>query len=175
MPASWRLQRWTGSAYADIPATYPTAVNAYNQVGFSQISTTRLRIVMQSGQGSVGLLEVRAFVADPPGGTGWSPPATLVSPLTQVWQHVENTYPNLYGFRNYGWDQIMANGGSINYCVRWDTGASVTAAQRDQIHATLARQFKKWMDLMAGHDNWPYSTVPVKVVGWAVRDRAQLQ
>ncbi len=42
----------------------------------------------------------------------------------------------------------MANGGSLNYCVRWDTGATVTAAQRDQIHVTLARQVKKWMDLM---------------------------
>ncbi|MFD2357082.1 hypothetical protein ACFSTC_59250 [Nonomuraea ferruginea] len=69
----------------------------------------------------------------------------------------------------------MANGGSINYCVRWDSSATVTAAQRDRIHATLARQFKKWMDVMAGQEGWPYTNVPVKVVGWAVRDRNQLQ
>lgn len=178
IPASWKLQRWTGSAYADIPGTYPIAVNAYNKVTFaSAVSTTRLRVALQSGQGSVGLLEVKAWAADPPGGggTSWNPPSNLVTPLNEVWQHVESTYPNLYGFRNYGWDQIMANGGSINYCVRWDTSASVTAAQRDQIHATLARQFKKWMDLMAGHNGWPYGSVPLKVVGWAVRDRAQLQ
>ncbi|MFC5826333.1 hypothetical protein [Nonomuraea insulae] len=177
VPASWKLQRWTGSAYADIPGSYPIAVNAYNKVTFaSAVSTTRLRVALQSGQASVGLLEVKAWAADPPGGgTSWTPPANLVTPLNEVWQHVESTYPNLYGFRNYGWDQVMANGGSINYCVRWDTSASVTAAQRDQIHATLARQFKKWMDLMVGHNGWPYSSVPVKVVGWAVRDRAQLQ
>ena len=41
----------------------------------------------------------------------------------------------------------MANGGSINYCVRWDSSAPVTAAQRDQIHAALPRQFEKWMDV----------------------------
>ncbi|MFC4015929.1 hypothetical protein ACFOY2_52570 [Nonomuraea purpurea] len=176
VPSSWKLQYWTGSAYADISASYPVAANTYNKVSFTQVSTTRLRVVLQSGQGSVGLLEVRAFAADaPPSGSGWNPPGNLVTPLNEVWQHQESTYPNLYGFRNYGWDQVMANGGSINYCVRWDTGATVTAAQRDQIHATLARQFKKWMDLMAGHNNWPYTNVPLKVVGWAVRDRAQLQ
>ncbi|MEV0131960.1 hypothetical protein AB0H83_26285 [Dactylosporangium sp. NPDC050688] len=46
---------------------------------------------------------------------------------------------------------MLANRGSINYCVRWDSSAPVSAALRDQIHAALARQFKKWMDVMAGH------------------------
>ncbi len=111
----------------------------------------------------------------PTSSTGWNPPANLVNPLNQVWSHVESTYGNLYGFRNYGWDQVMANRGYVNYCVRWDSPASVTAAQRDAIHAALQRQFKKWMDVMAGHNAWPYTDVPVRVVGWAVRDRAQLQ
>jgi hypothetical protein len=105
----------------------------------------------------------------------WSPPANLVTPLNQVWQHQEQTYGNLYGFRNYGWDQVFANRGSINYCVRWDSSAPVSAALRDRIHASLARQFKKWMDVMAGHNGWPYQEVPLKVVGWAVRNRSTLQ
>ncbi|WP_211267087.1 hypothetical protein [Nonomuraea candida] len=174
VPASWRLQRWTGSAYADLPGTYPVAADAYNTVTFAQVSTTRLRVVLQSGQASVGLLEVKA-IGENGRQSGWNPPGNLVTPLNEVWQHQESTYPNLYGFRNYGWDQIMANRGSINYCVRWDSGATVSAALRDQIHAALARQFKKWMDVMRGHNNWPYADVPLKVVGWAVRDRAQLQ
>lgn len=114
-------------------------------------------------------------VTTPPPTSGWNPPANLVAALNEVWQHEESTYTNLYGFRNYGWDQVMANGGSVNYCVRWDSSASVTAAERDQIQAALARQFKKWMDVMAGHNGWPYATVALKVVGWAVRDRATLQ
>ena len=111
--------------------------------------------------------------------SGWNPPANLVQPLNEVWAHVEQTYSGGNGgwsrFRNYGWDQVVANGGFVNYCVRWDSGASVSAALRDQIHAALARQFKKWMDVMAGHNGWPYANVPVRVVGWAVRDRNQLQ
>ncbi|MFC7328872.1 hypothetical protein [Marinactinospora rubrisoli] len=105
----------------------------------------------------------------------WNPPANLVQPLDEVWRHVESTYPDLYGFRNYGWDQIMANGGSINYCVRWDSSAPVSATLRDEIHEALTRQFTKWMDVMAGHNEWPYDEVPVNIVGWAVRDRSTLQ
>jgi hypothetical protein len=107
--------------------------------------------------------------------SGWSPPSNLAGPLDEVWRHQESTYSNLYGFRNYGWDQIMANRGYLNYCVRWDSAATVSTAQRDAIHAALKRQVKKWMDVMAGHNGWPYAEVPVNIVGWAVRDRAQLQ
>ncbi|GAA0905715.1 hypothetical protein GCM10009557_80980 [Virgisporangium ochraceum] len=190
LPASWRLQYWTGSAYADVAGAtgFPTAVNRYNAVNFTQVSTTRLRMVMQSGStpgaASVGLLELRSYSSaigtDPgnPGNPGaWNPPANLVQPLNEVWSHQEQTYNNgnLYGFRNYGWDQVFANGGYINYCVRWDSSAPVSAAQRDAVHAALKRQFKKWMDVMVGHDNWPYTEVPVTIVGWAVRDRNTLQ
>jgi hypothetical protein len=190
VPASWKLQSYNGSAYVDVSGAsgYPVAVNRYNVVNFSSVSTTRLRVVLQSGAGSVGLLELRAYASaiptSPPTTTpptttpptsGWTPPSNLVTPLNEVWNHVETTYPNLYGFRNYGWDQVMANGGSMNYCVRWDSSTPVTAAQRDQVQATLSRQFKKWMDVMAGHNGWPYANVPVKVVGWAVRDRNTLQ
>lgn len=116
-------------------------------------------------------------VTTPPPSSGWNPPSNLVQPLNEVWSHVEQTYNNgnLYGFRNYGWDQLFANRGYINYCVRWDSTATVTAQLRDEIQAALQRQYKKWMDVMVGHNNWPYTDVPVKVVGWAVRDRAQLQ
>ena len=111
--------------------------------------------------------------------TAWNPPSNLVSPLAQVWSHEESTYRNLYGFKNYGWDQLAASGGSLNYCVRWDSSATVTSTLRDQIHTAIQRQVKHWMDQMvengAGWNWFPYTNVPVKVVGWAVRDRAQLQ
>ncbi|WP_228044589.1 hypothetical protein [Streptomyces ferrugineus] len=68
----------------------------------------------------------------------WNPPAHLVQPLDEVWNHVESTYPDLYGFRNYGWDQVMANRGSVNYCVRRESDAPVSAALRDRIHTALA-------------------------------------
>ncbi|GAA1195593.1 hypothetical protein GCM10009654_60770 [Streptomyces hebeiensis] len=105
----------------------------------------------------------------------WNPPSNLVQPLDQVWRHVESTYPDLYGFKNYGWDQVMANRGTLNYCVRWDSDQPVTAQMRDEIHTALQRQSKKWIDSVAGFEGFPYATVPVKIVGWAVRNRSTLQ
>lgn len=63
LPASWKLQYWTGTAYADVPGAsgYPATIDQYNQVTFSAVSTTRLRAVLQSGANSVGVLEVKAF------------------------------------------------------------------------------------------------------------------
>ncbi|WP_344934298.1 Ig domain-containing protein [Sphaerisporangium flaviroseum] len=63
VPASWKLQYWNGGSYVDVanPSGYPVVVNASNRVTFTGVSTTRLRVVLQSGQGSVGLLEFRAF------------------------------------------------------------------------------------------------------------------
>ncbi|MET7426200.1 hypothetical protein [Dactylosporangium sp. NPDC005555] len=64
LPSSWKLQYWTGSAYADVPGTYPVAANTYNTVTFTAVSTTRLRVVLQSnGTNSVGLLEVKAYAS----------------------------------------------------------------------------------------------------------------
>lgn len=46
--------------------------------------------------------------------SGWNPPSNLVTPLRQVWQHQLDTYSNgLYGFRNYGWDQLRATQGYV--------------------------------------------------------------
>jgi hypothetical protein len=180
VPASWKLQSWNGSAYVDVTGAsgYPIAADRYNLVTFTAVNTTRLRVLLNSGTASVGLLEVKAHTNAPgnPGNPGsWNPPSNLVTPLNEVWAHQESTYGDLYGFRNYGWDQVFANGGYLNFCVRWDSPAPVSVALRDQIHAKLSQQYKKWMDVMVGHNNWPYATVPIKVVGWAVRDRAQLQ
>jgi uncharacterized protein DUF6055 len=66
LPAGWKLQYWTGSAYADVAGAsgYPAAANAYNTVTFTTVSTTKLRVVLQSdGTNSVGLLEVKAYAA----------------------------------------------------------------------------------------------------------------
>lgn len=197
VPAAWRLQAWNGSNYANVAGAsgYPIAVNRYNAVNFTAVSTTRLRVLLTSGEASVGLLEIRAYATAlsgggggpttappttrPPTDSGWNPPAKYVGPLNAVWKDVEDTYNGGNGrwnqFRNYGWDQLFANNGFINYCVRWDSPAKVTAAQRDAIHTALRRQVKKWMDVMVGHNGFPYTDVQVNVVGWAVRDRAQLE
>ncbi len=59
LPASWRIQYWNGSAFADVtnPGTYPAADSTFNAVTFDPVTTTRLRAVLESGQGSVGVIQ----------------------------------------------------------------------------------------------------------------------
>ncbi|KAF9268249.1 hypothetical protein L218DRAFT_994989 [Marasmius fiardii PR-910] len=102
----------------------------------------------------------------------WSPPANLVQPLNEVWQHETQTYPA--NFRNYGYDQVFANQGKLNYCIRLETSRTVDAATRANIETALNRSINKWIAWLGGFDGWPYATVPVKVVGYAVRNRNQL-
>lgn len=63
LPASWRLQTWNGSAYVDVAGAsgYPRLADQYNTVTFTTVTTTRLRVLLQSAADSVGLLEVKAF------------------------------------------------------------------------------------------------------------------
>ena len=59
LPASWVVQYWTGSVWAGVPnpGTYPAADNTFNAVSFDPVTTTKLRISLQSGQGSVGVIQ----------------------------------------------------------------------------------------------------------------------
>ncbi|CAG9941018.1 unnamed protein product [Clonostachys rosea f. rosea IK726] len=108
--------------------------------------------------------------------SGWSPPSNLATPLKQVWDHCLNTYSNgLFGFKNYGWDQIKATNGKINVCVRWESSTAVTEAQRTQVATAVNKQYQKWFSWLYGYDNFPYSNIEVNVVGWAVKDASLLQ
>ncbi|KAI3394854.1 hypothetical protein diail_2140 [Diaporthe ilicicola] len=109
--------------------------------------------------------------------SGWNPPSDLAQPLKEVWDHCEKTYAggDLYSFKNYGWDQIMATKGVINYCVRWDSDEAVPASRRDVIALEVDAAYQKWFKWVYGWDNFPYTTITVKVVGWAVKDKSLLQ
>ena len=59
LPASWSVQYWNGSAFVDVPnpGAYPAADNTFNHVTFGSVTTTKLRVVLQSGLGSVGVIQ----------------------------------------------------------------------------------------------------------------------
>lgn len=50
--------------------------------------------------------------------TTWNPPSNLVQGLKEVWDHEVSTYSDALGFKNYGFDQIMANKGYARYIIK---------------------------------------------------------
>ncbi|EYB25065.1 hypothetical protein FG05_08003 [Fusarium graminearum] len=106
--------------------------------------------------------------------SGWNPPSNLAGALKEVWDHEVKTYSDALGFKNYGWDQVIAGKGQLNVCVRWESSASVTAEQRAKVATALKDSYTSWMKWVSGWDNFPYEDVKINVVGWAVKDKSLL-
>jgi len=59
-PSSWVVQYWNGSAWVNVSnqSGEPVAINTFNQISFDPVTTTKLRITMQSsGTASVGVIQ----------------------------------------------------------------------------------------------------------------------
>lgn len=60
VPSSWAVQSWNGSAWVDVSnqSGRPTALDTFNDVTFDPVTTSKLRISMQStGTASVGVIQ----------------------------------------------------------------------------------------------------------------------
>jgi hypothetical protein len=59
-PSSWVVQYWNGNAWVNVSdqSGEPTAINTFNQITFDPVTTSKLRITMQSnGTASVGVIQ----------------------------------------------------------------------------------------------------------------------
>ncbi|KAH7484547.1 hypothetical protein KRP22_005712 [Phytophthora ramorum] len=85
-----------------------------------------------------------------------------------VWQQRMSKY--VPDFKNYIFDQLVTNKGSLTYCVRWDSTNKLSKSVASKFEAMLNRQFKAWNEWLIGYDCWPFEQIDVKIVGWATRD-----
>ncbi|MDE6519206.1 MAG: dockerin type I repeat-containing protein [Ruminococcus sp.] len=69
------------------------------------------------------------------------------------------------------YDKIVAGNGTLHYVVRWQTDKSITLEQRQNLQKVLEKSVNDWTDNLVGYENWQYSHVNVKIVGWAVLDK----
>ncbi|KAL1592353.1 hypothetical protein SLS60_011431 [Paraconiothyrium brasiliense] len=114
--------------------------------------------------------------ADIPAATTWNPPSSMTTGLDQVWARTLQENPNWSDDKNWIFDQLISNNGSINYCVRWNTAAhKSTASDRTKIEAGLQRNLKKWFDTLVGFEGFPLTTLAVKVVGYATTDKSLIE
>ncbi|GMF23803.1 unnamed protein product [Phytophthora lilii] len=85
-----------------------------------------------------------------------------------VWKHRMQT--DVVAYKNWIFDQLVANNGSLNYCVRWDSTESLSKSVASKFEDILNRQFKAWNHWLIGYDCWPFEEIDVKVVGFATND-----
>lgn len=112
-----------------------------------------------------------------------TPPAEFVETIEATWDEMTGALeargagarpPNasVLSFENTILDQIFENDGELSYCVRYESTEVLSAANRDKLEAALERNINEWIDQLEGQDCFPYTRVPVKVVGWAAMNRA---
>jgi hypothetical protein len=70
LPSSWTVQYWNGSAFVDVanPTGYPSADNTFNAVTFDPVTTTKLRVVMQTAPTAGGVGAIQWVVPSIPSG-----------------------------------------------------------------------------------------------------------
>ncbi|KAJ4334339.1 hypothetical protein N0V95_009188 [Ascochyta clinopodiicola] len=111
-----------------------------------------------------------------PKATTWNPPSHLVTALDQVWKQTLKENPGGLQDKNWIIDQLMANKGTINYCVRWNLASRKSnAAERKKTTAALQRSLQKWFDVLVGFEGFPLTKLTVKTVGYAVKNKNQIQ
>lgn len=113
--------------------------------------------------------------AEIPKATSWNPPSSMVTGLDQVWKQTMKENPQGLQDKNWIIDQFMANNGSINYCVRWNNDEKSTADARASTVKALQRSMQQWFDILVGYDGFPLTELNVNVVGYAVKDKSQLE
>ncbi|KAF1362480.1 hypothetical protein EJ07DRAFT_174908 [Lizonia empirigonia] len=100
----------------------------------------------------------------------------MVTALDQVWQQTLKEMPDGLKDRNWITVQLIANNGSMNYCVRWNTDAhNSTAADRTKITAALQRSLQKWFNVLVSFEGFPLTKLTVKTIGYAVKDKSIIQ
>lgn len=82
-------------------------------VGYARAHNSSLSDSDASSWDNVNDLHVRSEMEEPLAKrqTTWNPPSNLVTPLKQVWDHEMSAYSDPLGFKNYGYDQLIANKG----------------------------------------------------------------
>lgn len=97
-------------------------------------------------------------------------PSDVAKFVNWVWDNrqASGKQDQIEDFKNLIFYPIIANKGYLNYCIRWQSATKLTQTYRDKMKAMLARQINAWTDYLKGFENWPYDTVYVNIVGWAV-------
>ncbi|MBN1131227.1 MAG: T9SS type A sorting domain-containing protein [Chitinispirillaceae bacterium] len=102
------------------------------------------------------------------------PDPAMATKIDWIWENKIKSWTTRE--RNTFIDQLFADAamGTFRVCVRWESDSVVTPTKRDQIESMLSRHMGQWTTCLKGFDGWPWDTVSVKVIGWAVANRNTL-
>ncbi|EGZ14788.1 neutral zinc metallopeptidase, Zn-binding site [Phytophthora sojae] len=90
------------------------------------------------------------------------------------WVYENRMGVNQTNNKNWIFDHIVKNKGTLNYCVRWDSTQKLSKTVASKFQAMLERQYAAWNRWLVGYGCWPYDEIKVNMVGFAVKDASLL-
>ncbi|KAG7376424.1 hypothetical protein PHYBOEH_001542 [Phytophthora boehmeriae] len=102
--------------------------------------------------------------------------------LDWVWEHrigpnadtSDKANWNVMANKNFIMDHLVANNGSINYCVRWDSTQKVSKSVASKFQGILERHYNEWNKWLKGYNCWPFESIKVNMAGFATKDASLL-
>ncbi|OWZ21347.1 hypothetical protein PHMEG_0004109 [Phytophthora megakarya] len=101
-------------------------------------------------------------------------PNTYITPTDLKWIW-DNNMQDVPKYNVWITDQLVANKGTINYCIRWDGDTKLSKEIATKLQPMLARQHAAWNRWLIGYNCWPYDEIKVNVVGVAVKDKTLVE
>ncbi|GAB9477738.1 hypothetical protein Gpo141_00014875, partial [Globisporangium polare] len=99
------------------------------------------------------------------------PTSGYISKADVDWIWENRMKSNFATFRNFIFDQLMANNGKLSYCIRWDSTNKLPKATASKFKAMLDKQYAQWNKWLVGYGCWPFEKIELEVVGVAVRNK----
>jgi len=99
----------------------------------------------------------------------WSePPANVAAWVQESWDSQLSN--NVKTRKDWNLDNVMADAGQMNLCVRWGATSAVPESVKMNLSTTIARWFNDWFKGLGNYGCFPYGNgIKVNVTGWAVR------
>ena len=92
----------------------------------------------------------------------------LSNPLTNIDLGTAKRHPQDIKKNRWVFHQILDFDGSIQYYIRWHSQNGIAdATTRVTILKGIQTQSQQWSDVLIGFEGWPYTKIPVKIMGWA--------
>ncbi|KAK1940972.1 hypothetical protein P3T76_007678 [Phytophthora citrophthora] len=102
-------------------------------------------------------------------------PDMYISPKDLDWIWNNRMKAEVEPYNNWIMDHIVANKGTLNYCVRWESSTTVLTKEiAKKLQPMLTRQHAAWNRWLIGYDCWPYDEIKINIVGFAAKKASDL-
>lgn len=95
-----------------------------------------------------------------------SPPQNVAAWVNESWN--SELGANIKGREAWLLDSVMKGKGQINLCVRWGASTAPSTIVKTGMAAAAQKWFNDWFSQLKDYACFPYSSISVKVTGWAV-------